>query len=203
MPQHPPISPLPNVPLRAIGPYLDARTLAALLTVSTGVWGDRTSAAAGSSVVSSLSVDQWKRLAASLGAARLLRVLRALRDAVGFSTLHELNSAPLKRGIPPHVSATLWLMSLCVRVPVKSFQEGPTPSRLPSTSTCCRANTFMGADAGDSTLAIAYRTVEALSVVVSTSRDRLDAGAEHSVASSWLRCQDVPVAQVRSPIPSG
>lgn len=107
----PPIA-LPVV-LRSLAPLLDARALAAALAVSSIAWGDRAHVAATApAIVAALSLDGWKRLAASLGAARLLRVLRALRDAVGYAGLQELNKAPLARGMPGHVSATLWLMSL-------------------------------------------------------------------------------------------
>ena len=100
------------VVLRAVSPLLDIQSLASALATSSGVWADRASAAASSSIVSGISVDQWEILVSSLGAGRLLRVLRALRDAVGFSCLHELNRTMLARSIPAHVSATMWLMSL-------------------------------------------------------------------------------------------
>lgn len=98
--------------LRTIGPVLDARSLAWALASSTGTWSDRATVAATSSIVANLSLDSWKVLAASIGAARLLRVLRALRDAVGFAGLQELNKQPIAKSLPAHVSATLWLMSL-------------------------------------------------------------------------------------------
>jgi hypothetical protein len=95
--------------LVATSPFLDSRTLSAVLALTHGSWGSRTLCVAASSFT--LTLHEWEELLGALGLARLQRVLHALRESVGYAAMRELNR-PVSRGPPPHVSATLWLMTL-------------------------------------------------------------------------------------------
>jgi len=183
--------------LRTIGPVLDARSLAWALASSTGTW---------SGTADCRDVNSCEPVARQLeglgsvhrrctAAARLARPTRCC----GVCGSPGARSAADQRAYQP----MCWQRSgSCLCTSLRSGAR-PTLLQVPMPMRVCLTgrSTFQGSDSSSwRTLAVAFRSVEALSIVVNAARDRLDAGADHSAAAAWLRSHDVPAAQVR-PIP--